>query len=203
MSSKGIGARGLATGTALIMLAACTHAPADKGRDAAHFKNAGYGVAMTYPASLEVTRGFESGYFLQTSWNPDVARDVPGQGLLTLTLPESNKLVTAELRLGVSDDSGALKHCALPDDGHAGSVSKTVIDGVTFKRRDTRDAGMNHFMSRHAYRGVAHGHCYAIDLIVDGTNPGVYPDNPEPPMSKTAAHQRLAALLDGLSFEPR
>lgn len=200
MDNTRIGARGLAAGALLTLLAACAHAPANKGLGAARFDSAAYDVAMVYPASLKASHGFESGYFMQQRWNPDAAKSVPGEGLLTLTLPESNKLTTAEFRLGVSDDSQALHHCALPDDGHAGAVSEVVIDGVRFKRRDTADAGMNHYLLRHAYRGVVRGRCYAIDLIVYGTNPGVYPGNPAPPMTKKAAFTRLTALLEGLTF---
>ncbi|AWN15348.1 hypothetical protein SALB1_1141 [Salinisphaera sp. LB1] len=191
---------GLLAGVVLTGLAGCAHAPAKPGPGAARFDSARYDVAMVYPATLKVRHGFASGYFLQQRWNPDAAHGVPGQGLLTLTLPQSNKLTSGELRLGASDASQAFHHCALPDDGNAGAVSRVVIDGVTFKRRDTGDAGMNHYLMRHAYRGVAHGHCYAIDLIVDGTNPGVYPGNPTPPMTKKTAFKRLTSLLDGLTF---
>lgn len=191
---------GLFVGAVLAGLAACAHIPESNGPGAARFDSAEYDVAMVYPASLRVMRGFESSYFLQQRWNPDAAPGVPGEGVLTLTLPESNKLTTGELRLGVSDDSQAVDDCALPNDGNAGTVSHVVIDGVTFKRRDTGDAGMNHHLSRQAYRGVAHGHCYAIDLIVDGTNPSVYPGDPTPPFTQKAAFKRLTALLDGLTF---
>ncbi|WP_353214819.1 hypothetical protein [Salinisphaera hydrothermalis] len=191
---------GAAAGVWLAALAGCAHEHASHGPGAAQFVSAEYGVAMVYPASLDAAHGFQSGYFLSSHWNPDAAQTVPGKGVLTLTLPRSNKLTTGEFRLGVSDDRRAVQHCALPSDGQAGATSTVVIDGVTFKRRDAEDAGMNHFMLRHAYRGVAHGHCYAIDLIVDGTNPGVYPGNPTPPMTNKAAFQRLTALLDGLTF---
>lgn len=201
VTGVGIGLPALVAGITAMALAACVHAPAKHGPGAARFDSPGHNVAMVYPASLQARRDFESGYFLQTRWNPDAPEDVPGEGLLTLTLPGSNKLVTAELRLGASDSDRAVEDCALPDDGHAGAVSTVVLDGVTFRRRDTGDAGMNHFLSRHAYRGVAHGHCYAIDLIVDGTNPGVYPGNPEPPMTRQAAFRRLTALLGGLTFD--
>lgn len=155
---------------------------------------------MDYPTSLQATHGFEKNYFMNTRWNPDAGQSVSGQGLLTLTLPKSDKLITGELRLGASKKAEAVDNCALPEDGNSQSASSTVIDGVTFQRRNTRDAGMNHFLLRHAYRGIANGHCYAIDLVVDGTNPGVYPDNPKPPMTKKEALQRLSKLLNGLSF---
>ncbi|WP_423822086.1 hypothetical protein V5738_17355 [Salinisphaera sp. SPP-AMP-43] len=155
---------------------------------------------MVYPADLTARQGFQAGYFLDRRWNPDAQAGVPGEGLLTLTLPGSNKLMTAQLRLGASDDRQALDECRLPEEGQAGPDASIVIDGVAFKRRDTADAAMNHFLARHAYRGVARGHCYALDLIVDGSNPGVYPDHPTPPMTRQKAFKRLTALLDGLAF---
>lgn len=164
------------------------------------FASPAYDVHMVYPADLEAARGFRAGYFLDRRWNPDAGVDVPGDGLLTLTLPGSNKLLTAQLRLGASDAGQALRDCPLPEDRSRRDVTSVVIDGVTFRRRDTADAAMNHFLARHAYRGVARGHCYALDLIVDGSNPGVYPDHPTPPMTRQEAFKRLTALLDGLSF---
>lgn len=190
----------IVVGAAALFLAACAHAPEPGGAGAARFVSAPYDVAMVYPATLEATHGFASGYFLRQRWNPDAAASVDGRALLTLTLPGSNRLTTAELRLGASDDPAAAGHCALPADGNAGPISTVVIDGVTFKRRDIGDAGMSHYLARHAYRGVAHGHCYAIDLIVAGTDPAVYPGDPKPPMTRKAAFTRLTALLDGLTF---
>lgn len=203
MSRKQTALGGVMAGVMLLGVAACAPEPSGHRPGAAHFASAEYGVAMVYPASLKAARDFRSDYFLQQRWNPDAADHVPGKALLTLTLPRSDRLTTAELRLGVSDNRQAVRDCALPSHGQAGTTSAVVIDGVAFKRRDTEDAGMNHFMLRHAYRGVAHGRCYAIDLIVDGTNPGVYPDNPTPPMTNRAAFKQLTALLDGLTFSSR
>jgi hypothetical protein len=184
-----------------LLLAACVQLPKQQQPETARFVSNAYGVAMQYPNSLRASRGFAPDYFMDARWNPDAKRDVPGRGLLTLTLPASNKLLTGELRLGASNQAGkSTKACALPGDDHTGATSNIRIDGVDFKRRDTRAAGMSHFLLRHAYRGVAHGRCYAIDLIVHGTNPGVYPGNPEPRMTQQAAFKRLTALLDGLSF---
>lgn len=180
------------------LLSACHTQAAPESTSDAHFSSTKYGVTLSYPKTVKAQQGFTSNYFMNTRWNPDARDHQPGQGLLTLTLPASNKLLTGELRLGVSRHTTS--KCALPDSGNSGDVTTTTIDGTPFKRRDTRDAGMNHFLLRHAYRGLANGHCYAIDLIVSGTNPGVYPDNPKPPMSKQVAFQKLAKLLDGLSF---
>ena len=180
------------------LLSACHMQEAPESTSDAHFSNIKYGVTLSYPKTVKARQGFVSNYFMDTRWNPDVRDSQPGQGLLTLTLPASNKLLTGELRLGVSQH--ATSQCALPEDGNTGEITTTTLGGISFKRRDTRDAGMNHFLMRHAYRGIAHGHCFAIDLVASGTNPGVYPDNPKPPMTKQAAFQKLAALLDGLSF---
>lgn len=186
---------------AVLLMAACAHTPTPGQTETGRFSSPTHGVAMQYPTTLQVAHGFKSNYFMRARWNPDAQPDARGKGLLTLTLPESNKLITGQLRLGASTrTSKARAECTLPNSGHLGPTTRTTIDGIQFRRRDTSDAGMNHFLLRHAYRGTANGRCYAIDLIVFGTNPGVYPGNPTPPMTKRQAMQRLVPLLDGLSF---
>ncbi|GAB3673071.1 hypothetical protein [Salinisphaera aquimarina] len=169
----------------------------------ASYANAAYGVTLRYPADLTASRGFSSDYLLAQRWNPDAPADQAGQALLSLTLPESNHLLDARLRLGASQSAQAVSDCVRATAAKAANANQPIpvtVGGEPFQRVDSGDAAMSHFLSRHSYRGVVHGRCYAIDLVVSGVRPEVYPDNPTPPMTQDAAFQRLAALLDGLSF---
>lgn len=184
----------------VIALAGCASAPLRAGDPGTQvFRSAEYDVQVVYPDTVKQQRGFDGSYLIGRRWNPD-ERDAPGEALLQLTLPESNKLTNARLRLGVSDDTGAAQDCRLPAADNAGSISTVRIGGVTFHRRDTSGAGMSHSLARHAYRGVAHGNCYAIDLVVSGVSPDVIPGDGKPPLSTGEAFDRLHALLAGVSF---
>lgn len=192
----------LASALVVIVLSGCASAPPQPGDPGTKvFRSVQYDVQMVYPDTLTATRGFDSSYLLSPRWNPDDTQ-APGEALLQLTLPHSNKLMNARLRLGVSDDTQAAQHCRLPESGiDTGAVSTVQIGGVTFRRRDTGDAGMSHSVMRHAYRGVAHGNCYAIDLVVGGVSAGAVPGDARPPMSRDAAFKRLTALLAGFRFD--
>lgn len=181
----------------LVVLAGCASAPLQAGDPGTRvFRSAAYGVQLVYPDTVKQRQRFDGSYLIDRQWNPD-ARNAPGEALLQLTLAEANKLTNARLRLGVSDDTGAAQHCRLPD---ADSTATEQIGGVTFRRRDTRTAGMSHSLTRHAYRGVDHGNCYAIDLVVSGVAADTVSGDTQPPMSTSQAFDRLHALLNGLSF---
>lgn len=184
----------------LVALAGCASAPPKAGDPGTHvFRSAAYGVQAVYPDTIKQRRGFDGSYLIGRQWNPD-ARNAPGEALLQLTLPDANKLTNARLRLGVSDDTGAAQNCRLPEADDTESTATEQIGGVTFRRRDTDTAGMSHSLTRHAYRGVDHGNCYAIDLVVSGGSPDSLADNAQPPMSTSQAFDRLHALLAGLSL---
>src|SRR5699024_12723158 len=99
----------------------------------------------------------------------------PVPPLVALTLPDSNAVTTAELRVGVSRDPASLRSCrqtpaaVVPD-----SIGTTRIDGVTFTTFRARDAGMSHYLIVRAYRAVHDGPCYSLGVVVHGTNPQAY-----------------------------
>lgn len=189
----------LVSGSALVILAACGHS-ASESQDALKYRNSEYGVSVSYPYIVQSWQEFRSNFFLDDRWNPDAPQGVQGKGLLTLQLPNSNKLMTGKLRLGASADVNTSNHCTLPSGGNTSRTSTVKMDGVKFKKREIRDAAMNHFMIRRAYRGVKNQYCYAMDLVVQGTNPGVYPGHPKPPMSREQTMSQLQALLQGIKF---
>ncbi|GAB3672471.1 hypothetical protein GCM10028792_06610 [Salinisphaera aquimarina] len=166
----------------------------------ARFENDRYGIVFDYPSRLDVAHAFVSDYFLGDRWNPDVAANIPGAALLSLTLPESNDITRAVLRVGASDDTRAVDVCqSTPGSEQAEHVR---LRGVDFTRMDHDNAAMNHYSRVHSYRGVHDDQCVAIDLIVTGTNPGVYgPEKPsKPPFDVDDGMARLEDLLDGLVF---
>lgn len=86
------------------------------------------------------------------------------------------------------------------DSADKNSIGKTTINGTTFTAFHAADAGMNHYLKVHSLRTVHGGYCYAIDLLVTGTNPEVYDPPRKPPFSQEAAFKQLEKALQGFRF---
>ncbi|GAB2779015.1 hypothetical protein GCM10027040_01220 [Halomonas shantousis] len=187
----------------LISLAACGQWDATRrhGPGAGNtttFAPADYRIELHYDDSLQQIKTPRSGYFANGGWQLD--GNSPGDRLLTLSLPGSDEITRALWRLGASRDPMAVKHCLTPPD-HARAMSHdTTIGGQPFHGFTLEDAGMNHFQHVEGYRAIVDGACYAIDLIVQGTNGEVYDPPREAPFSPDEAMRRLRTINDAVSF---
>ncbi|MGH8274854.1 MAG: hypothetical protein ACRES9_11505 [Gammaproteobacteria bacterium] len=187
-----------------VLLAACM----DGGHSSAQQKSAGktyinknYGIAIRYPADFHASSGFSHGYLQNGSWKTYAGPKSKGQPIVALTLAKSNQVTDAELRIGASRDSQAVATCMKPSDGaRPESPGHAVLDGVNFVTFDAGDAAMSHYLDVKSYRAVHDGTCYAIDLLVYGTNPQVYDPPRKPPFTHSKAFARLHAALEGFRF---
>lgn len=163
------------------------------------FHAADYPLSVTYDAELTHVDGEASSYFDNGGWQ--LEDDAPGDRLILLKLPESDEITTALWRLGASDDASAVDHClTVPANAQAMS-SKTTIGGKAFSGFTLGDAGMSHFQNAEGYRAMIDGRCYAIDLIVQGTNGEVYDPPRKAPFSVDDAMSRLRSINEGISFD--
>lgn len=165
------------------------------------YQNAEYQIAVSYPKDGVSREQGERGYFDQGGWRTGAGEDVPGELLLVLRLEDSNRIRAGELRLGVSDDAEALATCTEPaawvrPDG----VGEARLDGVAFTTFQGGDAAMHHYRKVHAYRARHQGRCYAIDLVVQGSNGQLYDPPRQAPFSESRAFSDLDALLGGVEF---
>lgn len=197
----------------IALLAGCAVHPqqaADRGASGAAaatngepvFTSTAYGFRLPYPAELALRRQPDPGYLLSDQWKLYADSDaMPGQAALALRLPASNEVTTAALRIGASRNPASLRSCrdtpaaTVPD-----SIGSTRIDGVMFTTFAARDAGMSHYMTVHGYRAVHAGTCYALDVVVYGTNPKVYDPPRTPPFTRQQAFARLTPVVAGLTF---
>lgn len=168
------------------------------GTDEQNFHASSYPLTLHYEASLIALDGQASSYFDNGDWQ--LADDTPGERLITLQLPESDDVTTALWRLGASRDPAAVERCLTLPANAQPMASKAEIAGQTFTGFTLGDAGMSHFQNVEGYRAVMDGACYAIDLIVQGTNGEVYDPPREAPFSQEDAMNRLRSITDGVSF---
>ncbi|MDH4572736.1 hypothetical protein [Salinicola acroporae] len=184
-----------------VALSACQQRDAsNQDTDAAKetFQAANYPLEVRYDASLIRVDGEVSSYFDNGGWQ--LSDDAPGDRLILLELPESDDEETALWRLGASRDEEAVANCLrLPANAQA-TPSKTTLAGEAFSGFTLGDAGMSHFQNVEGYRAVVNDTCYAIDLIVQGTDGEVYDPPRQPPFSSDEAMERLRTISDGLSF---
>lgn len=156
-----------------------------------------YGIKVHYPANLELRHTFSRSYLAADGWRTYMGPDAPpGRPLIALVIPASNEVTAGELRIGASRDPAALKTCSrLPAAARPPSRGQVMIDGVPFTTFKAADAGMSHYLIVKSYRGVHRGTCYALDVLVYGTNPQVYEPPKTPPFTKQAVFDRLVPIV--------
>ncbi|MBS7455528.1 hypothetical protein [Coralloluteibacterium stylophorae] len=192
--------------TALVLILAasgCRHAAEDAPRAATSTATAPDtvtfaqdGISLEHPPGVRIEHRFDGGYFGPGRWKAYAPDDVPGQPLVALVLPGSDDITRAELRIGSSRDNRALATCGeSPDAAMPQTRADVAINGIDFVRFDAGDSGMNHYRFVRAYRTVRDRVCYAIDLVVAGTNPEVYEPPRAAPFSREEAIARLQAMV--------
>lgn len=164
------------------------------------FVDRDYGIRITYPKRLDLRDGFERNYLSSDRWkayaNPNAAA---GKAIVALILPGSNQVTAGELHIGVSRQAKALANCtALPDAAVSGSRRQVTISGIPFVTFKARSAGMSHYMIVRSYRTVKNQTCYAVDIVVTGTNPAVYEPPRTAPFTKVEVFKRLKPVVHHL-----
>ncbi len=156
---------------------------------------------VAVPPGWKVDHDFRHGYLANGAWKTYAAPDSRGTPIVSLSVPGSNQITSAEIRIGASRGADEIAHCAAPPDSvRSGSLHLERIGGAEFTAFDASDAAMSHYLDVHAYRAVHDGACYAIDLLVYGSNPQVYDPPPTLPFSKEQAFARMQAVLQTFRF---
>ncbi|HJR14979.1 MAG TPA: hypothetical protein VJ833_13910 [Rhodanobacteraceae bacterium] len=176
-------------------------ATAAKRNGSAPFASEAWRFRIDVPPGWVARHHFRSSYLANDTWKTFASPDSRGQPVLALTVPGSNNITDAEIRIGASRDPMEVHDCTTPPSAvRSGSVATRTINGITFTTFDAADAAMSHHLDVHAYRTVHHGACYAIDLLVFGVNPAVYDPPATPPFSDTHAFAAMREVLQSLKF---
>lgn len=219
MGAVMLNAMGRAAGIAcasLVLLTGCAnlHAPAadtggrigakprsvaaDRGRQ---YVDEAWGFRITTPAGWEIRRGFAGSYLADGAWKTYASPGSRGVAILALVLPGSNGITDAEIRVGASRDPAAIRRCTQPPSAvRPDNMGRERVGGVTFTTFATGDAAMSHWLDVRAYRVVHDGACYALDLLVYGTNPAVYDPPAALPFPRPEAFARMRAIVQTFRF---
>lgn len=118
-----------------------------------------------------------------------------------LTMPGSNQVTAAELRIDISKSLSEITQCTTPSDAlESGTLAHATIGGIDFTTFNAGDAAMSHYLNVRSYRAVHDGICYAIDLLIVGTNPQVYDPPATAPFSQDAAFAQLQNIMRSFRF---
>jgi hypothetical protein len=167
------------------------------------FASTAWGFRIDYPAAMRAGADFSRSYLDNGEWKTYAGPGSVGTPVLDLVLPASDTITAGELRVGVSDDAGEIARCTTPSDAvRAGSVGHARLGDADFTTFEASDAAMSHYLSVRSYRIVHAGRCYAIDLLVTGTNPQVYDPPATPPFSQDQAFAQLQQALQTFRFTP-
>jgi len=165
------------------------------------FVSAAWNFRIDVPPGWTVRRDFQSSYLANGAWKSFASPDSHGQPVAALSVPDSNKITDAEIRIGASRDAKEVHGCTTPPTAvRPGSVATRIINGVTFTTFEAADAAMSRHLDVRAFRTVRNGACYAIDLLVFGVNPAVYDPPATPPFSDTHAFEAMDDALRSLRF---
>lgn len=163
--------------------------------------NDAWGFRIEAPQGWGVRHDFRSSYLANGTWKTFAPPDSQGKPILALTVPGSNRISDAELRIGASRAADEVRRCATPPSAlRPGSVATQRINGVAFTTFEAGDAAMSHHLEVHAWRVVHDGTCYAVDLLVFGVNPQVYDPPATLPFSNAQAFTRMRAVLETFGF---
>jgi hypothetical protein len=159
-----------------------------------------YGFSITVPARVELRETFTASALDSAQWQYGATAPTSGSARVALVLPGSNNITTAELRVGVSMAPNSVRQCVQIPAGAQKQPGTVTLDRVGFTNFRQEDAGMNHFLTADSYRAVQKGRCYAIDLLVYGTNPQVYNPPATSPFTREQARIQLQKMLPGFRF---
>lgn len=166
------------------------------------FVNRAWNFRIDVPTGWTLRRDFESSYLANGAWKTFAAPDSRGKPVLSLTMPGSNRITDAEIRIGASREPAEVQRCTAPPSSvRAGSIASQRINGIDFTTFEAADAAMSHHLDVHAFRVVHGSACYAIDLLVYGVNPQVYDPPATPPFSDAHAFDAMLAVIQTFAFD--
>ncbi len=132
------------------------------------------GFSIAYPLDFDLT----DDYSLPptTQWRSD-SHNTPGKLILTISIPKAFEPQTnfneAKLTIGSTRDAKAVLQCLA---GEPSAPTSTVtINGASFVRFETSDAGAGNLYKTTSYNVVRNGQCYAIEYILHSSQIMNYP----------------------------
>ncbi len=157
---------------------------------------------IAIPADMTLRHDFQRSYFDNAAWKAFANPNSQGTPAIALVLDGSNKITSAELRIGTSTHDKAVAQCLdIPNNAVPSNANSVNLAGTPFIHFHAGDAAMSHYINIDGYRTVHAGRCYAIDLMISGTRPEVFDPPATPPFQVATARQKLHDALRGFRLQ--
>jgi membrane-bound inhibitor of C-type lysozyme len=167
------------------------------------FTDQGNTFSFTYPSQFNVSGG---GVGYSNDWM--VNATTSGMVLAKLVIPSSFEPKTnfgdATFTIGTSADLSAVAECTTyAESGGAALVkSQVTINGVTYTKFVTSDAGAGNIYQTTSYRTIRNSQCYAIEYTIHSANIQNYsPDQGITAFDQNKVQSLLEAIVQSLRFK--
>lgn len=143
------------------------------------FGSAEYNFTIQFPSYTQTRNSFSTFHEISNNWRLYAQPANQGKGVLELSIFTVDQgaystgkqkyplYFTSLVRVGVSPN---VKECYTADAGYTNQkVTSVVINGVTFKKFSTADAGMMKYTQAESYRTIHNNMCFALEQIKSGT----------------------------------
>jgi len=165
------------------------------------YTDTGKTFSFSYPNTFSLYGGDGS---YDTNWS---GRSTDLGILLTVVaIPKSFQPGTnfseAKFTVGVSSDPKAVANCQITGVMNGDQVPVPVnINGISYKKLISGDAGAGNFYENTSYRTVRNGQCYAIEYTIHSTNIGNYsPDQNIKEFDKAKVTNTLESIVQSFKF---
>jgi hypothetical protein len=173
---------------------------AEANKDLKTYTDSAKIFSFAYPQKF-VLSGAEIGY--SQNWSNNNS----GLGLIlaTVTIPKSflpnTNFGDAKFVVGTSADSKAVRNCLLPVNGETVFGQSEIINGQSFTKLSSKDAGAGNFYETLSYRTLYNNNCYSVQYTIHSTNIQNYsPDQGISEFDKTQVQNILEALVRSFKF---
>ena len=147
----------------------------DPSGDMKTFTDQGKTFSFAYPNEVTISGG---GVGYTTDWIVNNNAQTLGLVLAKVSLDRSLEPKTnfsgATISVDTSADPAAVSSCLLASNGGVTAKDPVVINGVTYAKITSNDAGAGNFYSTTSYRTVRNNQCYVVEYTVHSTNIGNY-----------------------------
>jgi membrane-bound inhibitor of C-type lysozyme len=145
----------------------------------AGYANSEYGFTMRFPKNIQTRNDFTTFYTLPSNWRLNAQLYNQGKAIVSFPIFKVDQggvatgkayplFYTAEVRVGVSPD---VSNCYDTDPGYTNQkITDVIINGITFKKFDSQDAGMMKYTEAASYRTVHNNICYVLEQVKSGSS---------------------------------
>jgi hypothetical protein len=144
------------------------------------YTNSPYSFSIQYPSYIQPLFNFATFHEIGNNWRLNAGPANQGKPIVSFSIHNIDQGIystgkqtyplyfTAEVRVGVSTN---VKDCYAVDAGYPNQkITNVTINGATFKKFSSSDAGMMKYTQAESYRTIHNNSCYVLEQIKSGTS---------------------------------